>query len=107
VLVDGRFDSNQEALVLDALKNHRSVRLQVKGRAEFATRDRQIRRLTQIEYVGLAPNEAFLFDETAPPIWEQLADIGEKAPAGTWESVPDDLSMRIDEVVYGHGEKDH
>ncbi len=103
-LVEGRFDANQEALVLDALKNHRSVRLQVRGTAEFSTRDRQIKRLTRIEYVALAPSAAVPFDETAAPIWEQLANIGKQAPAGTWESVPDDLSMRIDEVVYGHGE---
>lgn len=44
------------------------------------------------------------FDDSAVPIWEQLARIGRDAPLGTWESVPDDLSTRIDEVVYGHGE---
>lgn len=103
-LVEGRFDAYQEALVLDALKNHRSVRLQVRGTAEFSTRDRQIKRLARIEYVALAPGAAVPFDETAAPIWEQLASIGKQAPAGTWESVPDDLSMRIDEIVYGHGE---
>jgi hypothetical protein len=104
--VEGRFDPGQEALVLDALRNHRNVLLHVKGLAEFTTHDRQIRKLTQIEYVELCPSDAVLFDELAPPIWEQLADIGKQAPAGTWESVPDDLSMRIDEIVYGHGETD-
>lgn len=102
--VEGRFDATQEALVLDALKNHRNVRLRVAGTAEFATRDRQIKRLLRIDEVGLAPAEAGSFDETAPPIWEQLARIGLEAPAGTWDTVPDDLSTRIDEVVYGHGE---
>jgi hypothetical protein len=102
--VEGRFDSTQEALVLDALKNHRSVRLRVTGTAEFSTRDRQIKRLVQIKEVGLAPAESGSFDESAPPIWEQLAKIGLEAPAGTWDTVPHDLSTRIDEVVYGHGE---
>ena len=102
--VEGRFDSTQEVLVLDALKNHRSVRLRVTGTAEFSTRDRQIKRLVRIDEVGLAPVEPCSFDESAPPIWEQLARIGLEAPAGTWDAVPDDLSTRIDEVVYGHGE---
>ncbi|MFZ5555280.1 MAG: hypothetical protein ACOZDY_00935 [Pseudomonadota bacterium] len=102
--VEGRFDATQEALVLDALKNHRSVRLRVIGTAEFATRDRQIKRLVRIDEVGLAPAEAGSFDDSAPPIWEQLAKIGLEAPAGTWDAVPADLSQRIDEVVYGHGE---
>ncbi len=104
ILVDGRFDTNQEALVLEALKNHRIVRLRVKGTAEFSTRDRLIKRLTQIDKVSLAQTEAVVFDEAAPPIWEQLAEIGMEAPAGTWETVPNDLSMRIDEIVYGQGE---
>jgi len=52
----------------------------------------------------LALSGALDFDETAGAIWEQLANIGKEAPAGTWESVPNDLSMRIDEIVYGHGE---
>lgn len=102
--VEGRFDPTQEALVLDALKNHRSVRLRVIGVAEFSTRDRQIKRLVRIDDVGLASAEARPFDESAPPIWEQLAKIGREAPAGTWDAVPDDLSMRIDEIVYGHGD---
>ena len=25
---------------------------------------------------------------TAPPIWETLAEIGESAPAGTWDALP-------------------
>jgi hypothetical protein len=104
VQVEGRFDSSQEALVLEALKNHRSVRLRVKGTAEFATRERQIKRLTRIELVVLAPSDTVSFDESAAPIWEQLASIGKEAPPGTWESVPNDLSMRIDEIVYGNGE---
>lgn len=102
--VEGRFDATQEALVLDALKNHRNVRLRVVGTAEFSTRDRQIKRLVRIVEVGMAPAETASFDESAPPIWEQLAKIGHEAPAGTWDTVPADLSQRIDEVVYGHGE---
>jgi type II secretory pathway component PulF len=104
--VEGRFDANQEALVLEALKSHRNVRLRVKGTAEFSTRDRQIKRLTKLQDVELAPSAAVPFDEAATPIWEQLAAIGKQAPVGTWESVPNDLSMRIDEIIYGHGESD-
>lgn len=103
-LVEGRFDATQESLVLDALKNHRNVRLRVKGTGEYSTRDRQIKRLLRIEQVELAPSDAIALDESAAPIWEQLASIGKQAPPGTWETVPDDLSMRIDEIVYGHGE---
>lgn len=104
VQVDGRFDAAQEALVLDALRNHRSMRLRVAGTAEFSTRDRQIKRLLRIDEVGSAPADTQSFDESAAPIWEQLAAIGLNAPRGAWETVPDDLSTRIDDIVYGQGE---
>jgi hypothetical protein len=103
-LINGRFDERQETLVLDALKNHRSVRLRVKGVGEFTSRDRQIRNLTRIDEVSVAPVEMEKYDESSPPIWQQLADIGEHAPKGTWDNVPSDLSTRIDEIVYGQGE---
>ena len=102
--VEGRFDELQEALVLDALRNHRSVHLRVTGIAEFSTRDRQIKRLVRIESVALAPSEAASFDETAPPIWDELTRIGTEVAPGTWDAVPVNLSERIDDVVYGHGE---
>jgi hypothetical protein len=102
-LVDGRFDSAHEAVVLEALKNHRTVLLRVAGIAEFSTRDRQMRRMVRVERVEVAPKASAAYDETALPIWEELAAIGNSAPPGTWQAVPDDLSTRIDEVVYGSG----
>lgn len=102
-LIDGRFDKDQEAVVLDALRNHRSAQLRVVGIAEFSTRDRQLRRVLRVDRVETAPRATIAYDETATPIWEELASIGRAAPPGTWEAVPDDLSTRIDEVVYGTG----
>ena len=102
-VVDGRFGLDQEVLVLDGLRNHESVRLRVVGTAEFSVRDRQIKRLLVIRHIGLAPTSEPAYDETAAPIWEQLVAIGAQAPQGAWEVVPDDLSMRIDEVVYWQG----
>ena len=100
--ISGRFSRDQENVVLDALRDHRSVRLRVKGIAEFSTLDRQMKRFTRIDEVSLAPTNADVeFDETAAPIWERLASIGASAPAETWAAVPQDLSKRVDEAVYG------
>ncbi len=102
-LVRGRFSPEQESEVLDALRNHRSLRLRVQGIAEFATSDRQIRKFSRVDRVAAAALTEPDFDDTALPIWEQLAAIGGSAPAGTWDGVPNDLSMRIDEIVYRRG----
>jgi len=102
-LVSGRFSPEQESAVLDALRNHRSLRLRVQGIAEFATSDRQIKKFSRVDEVAPAALAEQGFDETAIPIWEQLAAIGESAPEGTWDGVPNDLSTRIDEIVYRRG----
>lgn len=103
ILVSGRFSPEQESEVLDALRNHRSLRLRVQGIAEFATSDRQIKRFSRVDKVAPAALADQGFDETAIPIWVQLAAIGESAPEGTWDGVPSDLSVRIDEIVYRRG----
>lgn len=105
--ISGRFSPEQELEVLDALRNHQSLRLRVQGIAEFATSNRQIKRFLRVDKV--APAAALAeqgFDETVVPIWEQLAAIGESAPEGTWDGVPSDLSVRIDELVYRRGPED-
>jgi len=78
------------------------LRLRVIGIAEFATSDRQIKRFIRVDDVVHTVLAEQAFDETATPIWEQLSAIGESAPEGTWDSVPTDLSMKIDDMVYRH-----
>lgn len=102
-VVSGRFSAEQESVVLDALRDHRSVRLRVRGVAEFTTGDRQIKQFSRVDEVISGAFTEQGFDETAAPIWEQLASIGKLAPDGTWDSVPSDLSVRIDEIVYRRG----
>ena len=99
-IVNGRFIGEQEELVLEALRNHRTARLRVTGVGEFGTHDRLLKRFARIDDVHVAGANEAVFVESAPPIWEQLAVLGESAPAGTWDRVPADLSTRIDDFVY-------
>ncbi len=103
-LVDGKFFPADEAKVLDALHEHQTARLRVRGVGEFATSDRMLKRFARVDHVDLAPAEEPTYDETVAPIWEQLGVIGRSAPDGAWEALPTDLSVRIDEVVYGSTE---
>jgi len=99
-LVPGRFLPAQEDLVLEALRDHREARMRVNGVGEFGTTDRALKRFVKIESVALPLDEKSSYDTTAIPIWEQLASLGESAPAGTWDAVPTDLSTRIDDYIY-------
>jgi len=100
-LVEGRFEASHEAVVLQALKDHRQARLRVTGQGEFSTSERQLRRLLRVDHVEVLRSDSIEFDASARPIWEVLAEVGTDAPTGTWDDVPPDLSERIDEVVYG------
>ncbi|MFM8330965.1 MAG: hypothetical protein ACKN9T_04700 [Candidatus Methylumidiphilus sp.] len=42
------------------------------------------------------------YDDSAPPIWEVLADLGKTIPDEIWADVPTDLSKRIDLYLYGN-----
>ena len=98
--VNGRFTADQEAQVLEALRNHRVVRLRVKGVGEFETHNRVLKRIVRVDETS-QPETSVTFDESATPIWDQLSAIGEAAAAqGAWDDIPADLSKRIDEIVY-------
>jgi hypothetical protein len=94
--VQGRFTSEQEDIVLDALRNHRSAQLRVRGVAEFGTHDRALKRFTRVDEVALPVSGVAPYDPNATPIWERLSEIGRTAPPGTWDDVPTDLSKRDD-----------
>ena len=101
-VVEGKFSPADEAKVLGALHAHRTARLQVQGLGEFGTSDRLLKRFSRVDQVDLV-GETMPYDDSAVPIWEQLSAIGRDAPASVWESVPKDLSSRLDEIVYGSG----
>lgn len=84
----GRFSAEQEALVLEALRHHREVRLRVRGVGEFNQADRSLRRLVRVEHTEIATVGPPRYDESVPPIWQVVSEIGSQAPDGTWDQVP-------------------
>lgn len=101
-VIEGKFSPGDESKVLAALQQHRSARLQVKGLGEFGTADRLLKRFSRVDHVDFVPEEV-AYDESVAPIWEQLSSIGQQAPPSAWDAVPTDLSVRLDEIVYGAG----
>lgn len=99
--VSGRFSAEQEAMVLEALRLHRDVKLKIKGLGEFSETDRLLRRLVRVDSAEIVKQEQDSFDENARPIWDVVAEIGNAAPVNTWSRLPSNLSERIDEIVYG------
>lgn len=100
--VTGKFSPQQEAQVLEALRNHNTLGLRVRGVGEFGTQDRLLRRFNRVDSVEHAAPGLPLYVEGAPDLWAELDAIAAKVPADAWNAVPVDLSLRVDELVYGH-----
>ena len=102
--VTGKFSAEQEAQVLEALQQHKTVRLSVRGLGEFGTLDRQLRRFNRIDHVTHSQIGEPAYIEGAPNIWDDLDAIAASVPSEAWDAVPKDLSVRVDEFAYGHGD---
>ena len=100
--VTGKFSPQQEAQVLEALRHQNTLGLRVRGVGEFGTQDRLLRRFTRVDSVEHAAPGLSPYVEGAADLWAELDAIAAKVPADAWKAVPDDLSLRVDEPVYGH-----
>jgi hypothetical protein len=99
--VVGKFSPEQETIITEALREHMSVRLHVRGRAEFVREDGP-KRIVSIECLSVEPAGERSYDETARPIWEIAEEIGASVPAEEWAKVPQDGAANLDHYLYGH-----
>lgn len=94
------FSEQQESDVTTALKDHRSVRVQVCGRGEFLPGGR-LQRISKVEKLQLVhPNKAE-FDHSSRSIEDEIADIAAEVPDEAWQALPNDLTDQLDHHLYG------
>lgn len=94
------FSDSQEAEVTTALKDHKSVRVRVKGRAEMSPQGKLLR-VTEIEQLALEPAGENPYDADAPSIEEVLAGLAREVPKTEWDKLPGDLTDNLDHYLYG------
>ena len=93
------FTPEQEDQVTTALKEHRAVRMYVKGSGEFSPQGRLIRVL-QVDELRLATDEES-YDQTARPIEGLLNELAKEIPQEEWDRLPSDLNDNLDHYLYG------
>lgn len=98
---EGVFSDEHEAEVTKALHEHRSVRLRVRGTGQFGT-DGSLRRIKSGASIEIVAKGEPVFDPSARPIWEIVAEIGRSAPPEAWAKVPTDGARNLDHYLYGH-----
>jgi hypothetical protein len=94
------FTEAQEAQIAAALRDHRHVRLRIRGKGEISP-DGKIVQIHQADEISAVPNVNWKYDPTARPIWEAIEEISMEAPDEEWAKLPSDLSENHDHYLYG------
>jgi hypothetical protein len=98
--VIGKFSPEQETTIVEALREHASRRLYIKGRGEFLS-DGKLKRIITITDLSIKAVGVVPYDETAKPIWEIAEEISASIPEEEWAKLPKDLSKNLDHFLYG------
>jgi len=94
------FSPEQEDQVTSALKDHRTRRLQVKGKGEFSS-EGKLQRITEVVQLRFQPVGELQYDLTARPIEDVLAELAREIPQEEWKKLPEDLTDNLDHYIYG------
>jgi hypothetical protein len=98
--VTGHFRPDHEPVILEALGEHFSRRIHVRGTGQFAPEDGTLKQIVNVEWIEVVGSE-LLPEDRGTPIWERLALIGADTPNKAWNDVPTDLSENVDRYLYG------
>jgi hypothetical protein len=101
--VTGRFKPEHETVILEALSDHSSRRIRIKGTGEFVPADGTLKQIVKTEWLEVI--DADVPSQVRPPIWERLALLSANTPDQAWNEVPTDLAKNVDQYLYGR--KDH
>ena len=46
------------------------------------------------------------YDDSVPPLWQSVIDLGASLPPEVWDRVPTDLAANLDHYLYGSSGED-
>jgi hypothetical protein len=98
--VSVHFTEPQEDQVMSALKDHKEVRVRVKGRGEMSPEGKLLR-VIDIESLETQPAGEVAFDKSARPIEDILEELASEVPQAEWDRLPADLTDNLDHYLYG------
>jgi hypothetical protein len=99
--VEGRFSSDQERVVINALQDHDTTHLRLVGRGTFNRQSGALQRIITVDDLTPIPATGIEYDETERPIWEIAQEIGAEVPDEEWSKVPRDMAENLDHYLYG------
>lgn len=102
--IDVDFSESQESDVTAALKDHKLLRVRVRGRAEISAQGSPVR-ITEVEEIRLERAREIPYDESARHIADVLRDMAQTVPQEEWDKLPRDLTDNLDHYLYGTPKK--
>jgi hypothetical protein len=94
------FTEAQEDEVTTALKQHRALRMKVKGCGDVSPQGKLLR-IKQVEELTIHPVGEVPYDRTARPIEDVIAELTAQVPQAEWDRLPNDLTDHLDHYLYG------
>lgn len=94
------FTEEQESEVTTALKDHKVLRMRIKGRGEFDPHG-MLTSIIRLDSLDLVRNDGPVFDMSAPAIEDVISDIFKDVPDEEWDRLPPDLTDKLDYHLYG------
>lgn len=94
------FSPEQENDVTEALRQHRTLRLRVRGRGDFSPQGKLLR-VNEVQQLQLQPAGDRPYDAAAPAIEDVLHDLARQVPQEDWRNLPPDLTDNLDHYLYG------
>lgn len=100
--IPAKFRPEHEAEITDALHEHATCRIAIVGIGEFSARDGSLRRIVRVDQLERRASTAEdEYDDSAPPLWQSVIDLGASLPPEDWDRVPTDLAANLDRYLYG------
>ena len=103
--VEGKFSSDQEKVVIDALQEHDHTHLKVIRRGEYDRQSGSLIKIIRVDSISPVPATGPGFNDEERPIWDVVTEIGANVSDEEWSKVPQDLAVHLDHYLYGTGKE--
>jgi hypothetical protein len=101
--VRGSFSPVHEAVITNALREHASRRLHLRGHGEFQ-RGGKLKRIVSVKNLRVKPAREKRPAQQSKPFRKWVVELGESIPMEKWAKVPTDLAKNLDQSCAGGGE---
>src|ERR1700730_16571387 len=96
----GKFSEDQESLITEALRDHKSSHLEIKGVAVLGGTTGELLRIEKVNEFRVLSFAAVTLTLARRPIWEIAEEIGSNIPEEEWDKLPKDASINLDHYLY-------